>query len=71
MQSVAQPARAQNAPLGSEGRVSGIARRESISAAPSAGASAAASPRRPAAVTPPPAAPSATRSLRERLMSRS
>ena len=71
MQSVAQPARALNAPLGSEGRVSGIARRETISAAPSAGASAAASPRRPAAVTPPPAAPSATRSLRERLMSRS
>ncbi len=71
VQSVAQPARAPNAPLGSEGRVSGIARRETISAAPSAGASAAASPRRPAAVTPPPAAPSATRSLRERLMSRS
>jgi uncharacterized protein len=68
-----QPARALNAPLGSEGRVSGIARRETISALSAPGnVSAAASPRRAATVTPPPAeAPSATRSLRERLMSRS
>ena len=70
---LAQQSRAANAPLGSEGRVSGIARRETISALSSpVTATATASPRRPATVTPPPAEPpSATRSLRERLMSRS
>ncbi|MEQ1694935.1 MAG: ATP-binding protein [Hyphomicrobiaceae bacterium] len=71
VQPVAQPAaRSPNAPLGSEGRVSGIARRESISAATASGSPVAASPRRPAAVVPAPAAPAPARSLRERLMSR-